>query len=62
MTAFDANGKTLATLQKTGRWDSPRQERPDAGAMQSQALSVARSTTRPDGLAQEIRPDAAAKK
>ncbi len=60
VTAFDAAGKTLATIQKTGRWDSPRQERPDTAQMQYQALWSAIDKAALD-LAQEIRPDAAAK-
>jgi hypothetical protein len=59
--AFDAAGKTLATIQKTGRWDSPRQERPDTAQMQYQALWSAIDKAALS-LAQEIRPDAAAKK
>jgi hypothetical protein len=61
LTAFDAAGKTLATLQKTGRWDSPRQERPDTAQTQYQALWSAIDKAALS-LAQEIRPDAAAKK
>ncbi len=61
VTAFDAAGKTLATIQKTGRWDSPRQERPDTAQMQYQALWAAIDKAALS-LAREIRPDAAAKK
>ena len=60
LTAFGADGATVATLQKTGRWDSPRQERPDASSMQSQALSNAVDDTARK-LAREVRPSAAAK-
>lgn len=57
LTAFDPDGKTLAVVQKTGRWDSPRQDRPDGSAMQSQAMSngiddVARR------IARDVRPTA----
>jgi hypothetical protein len=55
VTAFDAAGKTIATLQRTGRWDSPRQDRPDTAAMQSQALSSAIDDAA-RRLAREIRP------
>ena len=61
VTAFDATGKVLATLQQTGRWDSPRQDRPDSVAVQSQALSAAIDDAA-RRLAKEIRPEAAAKK
>ena len=61
VTAFDAAGKTLATLQQTGRWDSPRQERPDSAAIQYQALWAAIDDAA-RRLAREIRPEAAAKK
>lgn len=61
VTVFDATGKTLATVQQTGRWDSPRQDRPDSSAMQSQALvSAIEDAAR--RLAREIRPESAAKK
>ncbi len=57
LTAFDPEGKTIATLQKTGRWDSPRQDRPDSSQMGSQALSLAIEDTA-RRLAREIRPTA----
>lgn len=60
VTAFDGAGKTIATLQRTGRWDSPRQDRPDSASMQSQALSSAIEDAA-RRLAREIRPEAAAK-
>jgi hypothetical protein len=60
VTAFDGAGKTIATLQRTGRWDSPRQERPDSASMQSQALSSAIEDAA-RRLARDIRPNAAAK-
>ena len=60
LTAFDPDGKTIAVIQKTGRWDSPRQERPDGDAMQSQALSngVDDAARR---IARDVRPTAATK-
>ena len=58
LTAFDATGKTIATLQRTGRWDSPRQDRPDSAAMQSQALTTAIDDAA-RRLASELRPTAA---
>ena len=61
VTAFDATGKILATVQQTGRWDSPRQDRPDSVAVQSQALGAAIDDAA-RRLAREIRPAAAAKK
>lgn len=61
VTAFDATGKTLATVQQIGRWDSPRQDRPDSVTVQSQALSAAIDDAA-KRLAREIRPTAAAKK
>ena len=57
LTAFDAEGTKIATLQKTGRWDSPRQDRPDGSQMASQALSLAIEDTA-RRLAREIRPTA----
>jgi hypothetical protein len=60
LTAVDPDGKTIAVIQKTGRWESPRQARPDGEAMQSQALSNGID----DGarrIASEVRPTAAAK-
>lgn len=59
--AFDGGGKKLAILQKTGRWESPRQDRLDESAMQSQALTVAIDDTA-RRLAREIRPSADVKK
>ena len=61
VTAFDATGKVLATVQQTGRWDSPRQDRPDSVTVQSQALSAAIDDAA-KRLAREIRPTAAEKK
>jgi hypothetical protein len=61
VTAFDAAGKALATVQKTGRFDTPRQERPDTAEMQYQALWAAIDDAA-RRLAQEIHPEAAAKK
>ncbi len=61
VTAFDATGKVLATVQQTGRWDSPRQERPDGVAVQSQALWAAVDDAA-RRLSREIRPEAAGKK
>jgi len=61
MTAFDADGKTLAILQKTGRWESPRQDRADGEAMQSQALTSAVDDVA-RRIAREVRPTAPAKK
>ena len=58
LTAFDAAGKVIATLQRTGRWDSPRQDRPDSAAMQSQALSSAIDDAA-RRLASELQPTAA---
>jgi hypothetical protein len=57
LTAFDATGKVLATLQRTGRWDSPRQDRPDSASMQSQALTSAIEDAA-RRLAAELRPSA----
>lgn len=61
VTAFDATGKILATVQQTGRWDSPRQERPDSVAVQSQVLGAAIDDAA-RRLAREIRPAASEKK
>lgn len=61
LTAFDAGGKSLAIVQKTGRWDSPKQERPDEASMQTQALSLAVDDTA-RRIARELRPSAAEKK
>lgn len=61
VTAFDATGKVLATVQQTGRWDSPRQERPDGVTVQSQALWAAIDDAA-RRLSREIRPEAAEKK
>lgn len=61
VTAFDATGKILATVQQIGRWDSPRQDRPDSVTVQSQALSAAIDDAA-KRLAREIRPTAAEKK
>ena len=55
MTAYDPTGKILKVLQKSGRWDSPRQERPDSGAMQSQALTNAVDNTA-NRIARELKP------
>ena len=41
LTAYDPTGRILTVLEKSGRWDSPRQDRPDSSAMQSQALTNA---------------------
>jgi hypothetical protein len=57
LTAFDASGKSVAILQRSGRWDSPRQDRPDSSAMQSQALSSAIDDAA-RRLASELRPTA----
>lgn len=59
--AFEAGGKKLTILQKTGRWESPRQERRDESSMQSQALTLAVDDTA-RRLAREIRPTAGATK
>ncbi|MBK9090575.1 MAG: hypothetical protein IPL90_16605 [Holophagales bacterium] len=61
VTAFDATGKVLATVQQTGRTDSPRQERPDSVAVQSQTLGAAIDDAA-RRLAREIRPAGAEKK
>lgn len=58
LTAFDPEGKVLAVLQKTGRWDSPRQERIDGSGMQSQALTNGVDDTA-RRLARELQPTAA---
>jgi len=39
--ARDAGGRTLATLQRTGRWDSARQDRLEGRKVQAQAVSNA---------------------
>jgi hypothetical protein len=41
LTARDATGKALATLQQTGRWDSPRQERPGGRREKAEAVTAA---------------------
>jgi hypothetical protein len=41
LTARDATGKALATLQETGRWDSPRQERPGGRREKAEAVTAA---------------------
>jgi hypothetical protein len=41
LTARDATGKALATLQHTGRWDSPRQERPGGRREKAEAVTAA---------------------
>ena len=56
--AWDPQGKRIAILQKTGRWDSPRQDRSDGGAMQSQTLTNGIDDTA-RRLAREIQPSAA---
>jgi hypothetical protein len=61
VTAFDAAGKALATVQQTGRFDSPRQERQDSASIQYQALWAAIDDAA-RRLAREIRPEAATKK
>ncbi len=57
LTALDPEGKKVAVLQKTGRWDSPRQDRADSSQMGSQALTLAIEDTA-RRLAREIRPTA----
>ena len=57
LTAFEPTGKILTVLQKSGRWDSPRQERPDASSMQSQALTNAVDDTA-RRIARELQPAA----
>lgn len=57
MTALDPEGKKVAVLQKTGRWDSPRQDRPDSSQMGSQALTLAIEDTA-RRIAREVRPTA----
>ena len=61
LTAFDAEGKTIKVLQKSGRWESSRQERPDSSSMQSQVLTNAVDDTA-RRIAREIRPSAEEKK
>ena len=41
LAARDATGKALATLQETGRWDSPRQERPGGRREKAEAVTAA---------------------
>lgn len=41
LTARDATGKALATLQQTGRWDGPRQERPGGRREKAEAVTAA---------------------
>jgi hypothetical protein len=60
VTAFDGAGKTLATVQQTGRIDSPRQDRPDSAAVQYQTLWAAIDDAA-RRLAREIQPEAAKK-
>jgi hypothetical protein len=55
LTAFDPTGKNLLVLQKSGRWDSPRQDRPDSTSMQSQALTNAVDDTA-RRIARELKP------
>lgn len=38
---FTADGRPLATLQETGRWESPRREQPQGRLGQAQALDAA---------------------
>lgn len=57
LTALDPEGKKIAVLQKTGRYDSPRQDRQDSSQMGSQALTIAIENTA-RSLAREIRPTA----
>lgn len=58
LTAYDADGKSLAILQKSGRFDSPKQDRRDEASMQSQALTLAVDDTA-RRLARELQPTAA---
>ncbi len=41
LTVRDAAGKTLATLQKTGRWDSAHRESPEGKRAMAQAVAAA---------------------
>jgi hypothetical protein len=56
--ALDPEGKTVAALQKTGRWDSPRRERLEGKRMQAEAVSRAVDATA-ERLAYDLRPAAA---
>lgn len=57
LTALDPEGKKVAVLQKTGRYDSPRQDRQDSSQMGSQALTLAIEDTA-RRIAREVRPTA----
>ncbi len=57
LTAWDPAGKILKVIQKSGRWDSPRQERADSSSMQSQALTNAVDDTA-RRIARELKPGA----
>jgi tetratricopeptide (TPR) repeat protein len=55
MTALDREGKTIATVQQTGRWESSRQDRAEGGAIQETALNNAIDDAA-KRLAAEIKP------
>ena len=57
LTALDPEGKKIAVLQKTGRYDTPRQDRQDSSQMGSQALPLAIEDTA-RRIAREVRPTA----
>lgn len=58
LVARDAGGRVLASLQRTGRWDSPRQGRLDGRKVQAQAVENAVQDVAAR-LAADLRPGAA---
>lgn len=55
MKALDPEGKAVATLQETGRWDSPRRDRLEGKRMQAEAVSRTVDVTA-ERLAHDLRP------
>ncbi len=55
--ALAPDGSTVATLQETGRWDSPRRERLEGKRMQAESVSRAVDATA-ERLAHDLRPAA----
>lgn len=55
--ALAPDGSSVATLQETGRWDSPRRERLEGKRMQAEAVSRAVDATA-ERLAHDLRPAA----
>lgn len=53
--ALGPDGRPLATIQRTGRWDSPRRERLDGNRMLAEAVSRAVDATA-ERLAHDLRP------